>query len=289
MKQKFDWNDKKVKKQIHRLLRAGIQLMFFIVFPSIFTAAFAGVRYLAVQIGQTEPLELTAFVKVLCGLCLFTMIFGRFFCGFACAFGSFGDALHALYQNICKKLKIKSVKLPESICQLVPVLKYLLLGGILVLCFTGNEGRMKGSSPWEVFSLLRMGRFSMQQKAAGVVLLILIVIGMCVKERFFCQFLCPMGAVFSLLPVLPFFSLRRNGESCITGCSGCSRNCPSATELPEQGSLATSGDCFMCQKCIEICPKGNIHSDFSKIRGNAIWFTIVRTILLMLLIWYVNR
>lgn len=51
MKQKLDWNDKKIKKQIHRLLRAGIQLMFFIVFPSIFTAAFAGVRYLAVQIG----------------------------------------------------------------------------------------------------------------------------------------------------------------------------------------------------------------------------------------------
>ncbi len=40
MKQKLDWNDKKIKKQIHRLLRAGIQLMFFIVFPSIFTAAF---------------------------------------------------------------------------------------------------------------------------------------------------------------------------------------------------------------------------------------------------------
>ena len=146
MKQKLDWNDKKIKKQIHRLLRAGIQLMFFIVFPSIFTAAFAGVRYLAVQIGQTEPLELTAFVKVLCGLCLFTMIFGRFFCGFACAFGSFGDALHALYQNICKKLKIKSVKLPESVCQIAPVLKYLLLGGILILCCAGNEGRMKGRS-----------------------------------------------------------------------------------------------------------------------------------------------
>ncbi len=289
MKQKFDWNDKKVKKQILRLLHAGIQLMFFIVFPSIFTAAFAGVRYLAVQIGQTEPLELTAFVKVLCGFCLFTMIFGRFFCGFACAFGSFGDALHTLYQFICKKLKIKSVKLPESVCEIAPVLKYLLLGGILILCFTGNEGRMKGSSPWEVFSLLRMGRFSMQQKTAGVVLLILIVIGMCLKERFFCQFLCPMGAVFSLLPVLPFFSLRRNRESCITGCSGCSRNCPSATELPEQGSLATSGDCFMCQKCIDVCPKGNIHSGFSKIRGNEIWFTIVRTILLLLLIWYVNR
>ena len=257
MKQKFDWNDKKVKKQIHRLLRAGIQLMFFIVFPSIFTAAFAGVRYLAVQIGQTEPLELTAFVKVLCGLCLFTMIFGRFFCGYACAFGSFGDALHALYQIICKKLKIKSVKLPESVCQLVPVLKYLLLGGILVLCFTGNEGRMKGSSPWEVFSLLRMGRFSMQQKAAGVVLLILIVIGMCVKERFFCQFLCPMGAVFALMPILPGALFRRNREKCPPKCGLCKKRCPAHLDI--DGDTAMSGECLCCHACAATCPRKNIH------------------------------
>ena len=36
-------------------------------------------------------------------------------------------------------------------------------------------------------------------KIIGIILLILILIGMAFKKRFFCQFLCPMGAVFSIL------------------------------------------------------------------------------------------
>ncbi len=40
--------------------------------------------------------------------------------------------------------------------------------------------------------------------------LALILVGMALEERFFCKFFCPMGAIFSLMPVLTPFSLRRN-------------------------------------------------------------------------------
>ena len=33
--------------------------------------------------------------------------------------------------------------------------------------------------------------------------LLLIMLGMAWEERFFCKFLCPMGGIFSLLPILP--------------------------------------------------------------------------------------
>ena len=75
----------------------------FILFPSMFTAAFNGVKYIFTQIGSGNRIELTSFVAVLLMLCVYTMIFGRFFCGFACAFGSFGDAMHALYVSCCRK------------------------------------------------------------------------------------------------------------------------------------------------------------------------------------------
>ncbi|RHR71942.1 4Fe-4S binding protein [Eubacterium sp. AF15-50] len=30
-------------------------------------------------------------------LCLYTIVFGRFFCGFACTFGTLGDFVHEFY------------------------------------------------------------------------------------------------------------------------------------------------------------------------------------------------
>ena len=98
---------KKQRKQMHGWLRAIIQLLYFLFLPSAYTAAFAGVKYIFTQLGAGEKIGLTSFVSVLIVLCLYTIVFGRFFCGFACAFGSFGDALHGIYLWICKKIRKK--------------------------------------------------------------------------------------------------------------------------------------------------------------------------------------
>ena len=99
------------------------------------------------------------------------------------------------------------------------LIKYAVRLLILFLCFGGTYVKLKGSSPWDVFSMLHAGNFALEGYFAGVVLLILILCGMCVQERFFCRILCPMGAIFSLLPVLPYFALRRERENCISGLS----------------------------------------------------------------------
>ncbi len=95
-------NAKQLKK-IHIWIRAIIQLLYFIFIPSVYTAAFAGVKYIFTQIGAGEKVALTSFVTVLIVVCIYTAVFGRFFCGFACAFGSLGDGVNALYRLICKK------------------------------------------------------------------------------------------------------------------------------------------------------------------------------------------
>ena len=92
---------KKQRKQMHGWLRAIIQLLYFLFLPSAYTAAFAGVKYIFTQLGAGEKIGLTSFVSVLIVLCLYTIVFGRFFCGFACAFGSFGDAVHFVYEIRC--------------------------------------------------------------------------------------------------------------------------------------------------------------------------------------------
>lgn len=277
---------KKQLKQIHVWLRVAIQILYFIFIPSVYTAAFAGVKYIFTQIGAGEQIELTSFVTVLILICVYTILFGRFFCGFACAFGSLGDAVHALYKNIFKKMKKKPYLIPDKWTNWLDKLKYVVLTGIVLVCFAGVYGKAKGTSPWDVFSMIRAGNFKLGGYIAGLVVLIVIIAGMCLEERFFCRNLCPMGAVFSLLPVLPFFALHRDRENCIKGCSACTKKCPSGIGLPEDGSPRVEGDCFQCQKCIDICPKGNIHTGIRILKGNEVWFTLLRALLLaVILIW----
>ena len=106
--------DKKTLKKVHVWVRAVIQLLYFLFIPSAYTAAFNGVKYIFTQIGAGEKVVMTSFVTVLLVICLYTMVFGRFFCGFVCAFGAFGDALYALYTKVCKKWKKKPVKIEND-------------------------------------------------------------------------------------------------------------------------------------------------------------------------------
>ena len=145
---------------------------------------------------------------------------------------------------------------------------------------------IRGKSPWDVFSMIHAGNFGFERYTVGGIVLILLVVGMCFQKRFFCRFFCPMGAVFSILPVLPFFSLHRDRENCIKNCTACTRKCPSGIELPRKGSLEVRGDCFQCQKCIDTCPKSNIHCGIHELIGNEILFSLFRAILLFcLLMW----
>lgn len=276
------------QKKIHVWVRAVIQLFFFLFIPSIYTSAFAGVKYIFNQIGAADSVELTSFVSVLIVICVFTLIFGRFFCGYACAFGSLGDFFRWLYLTICKKSKKKPMKFPEKLSNKLPVMKYVVLVVIIFLCFKGAFNTVQSANPWTVFSMLHAGNFQLGSYIPGIVILVLIIVGMCLEDRFFCRFLCPMGAVFTLVPVLPVFGLVRERDNCINGCSACTRRCPSNIELPASGKFEIKGDCFQCQKCIDICPKKNVHTGIKKLRGNEIWFTIVRAVLLFAIFKYMG-
>ena len=138
------------------LLRSAVQLFFFLLMPGAFTAGFAGVKYIFTQVGSGSVIEMNGFLKVLLMLLLFTVFFGRFFCGYLCAFGSLGDALYALFGFIRKKLfkKKKPSAFPPKLMRILQKLKYVNLAVIALFCVLGLFGKLAGWSVWDVFSRL---------------------------------------------------------------------------------------------------------------------------------------
>lgn len=247
--------ERRRRELLHRGLRWAIQIAFLAAFPGVWSAAFTGVRGICQSLGQAQPIQLTSFVALLIVLLVFTCVFGRFFCGFACAFGTLGDMVYALATPLRRLLRLDGKKLPGGARRVLQLLKYVVLVLIAWLCFDGRWGDVSSFSPWTAFAGIRAGSLS-GISARALAVLGAIAVGMAFVERFFCQFLCPFGAVFSLLPVLPVSLFRRNRPSCAPRCNRCQDRCPVGVH-PDRGDLR-SGECIACGRCADGCPMANV-------------------------------
>lgn len=259
-----------------------MRILFFILFPAVFSTAFSGVKYVAAQIGVGKHIELIVFVVTLLVVLLFTILFGRFFCGFACSFGSYGDFLYEISCRVRKKRKKRPFQFSEKLGNVLCYVKYLVLVAILLLCVAGKSSAVSTFSPWDVFS--RLQTLNMPKLGAGVLVFLLISIGMIFEKRFFCRFLCPLGAIFSILPVIPASSIKRDRENCIARCKACKMKCPANLDIAsmEEGDHAKMGECFSCGKCMQTCPKSNVHTDAVHGKENVFLWNLVRGILLFI-------
>ena len=248
----------KKRQQKVRLIRAAIQLIFFIAAPSLFSTAFAGIKSVFLAIGGQQTVTWNSFLNITALLLILTILFGRHFCGYACAFGSLGDAMYELTLFIRQKIFHKKGRhgYPEKIVRVLQKVKYILLAFLLLSILTGWYANLQGMSPWDVFSMLTARRLPNASYKIGIVLLLLIMAGMCTQERFFCQFLCPMGAIFAMMPILPGALFNRNREKCPAKCGACKKRCPAHLDI--DGDTLLSGECICCHACQGICPRKNI-------------------------------
>ena len=239
-----------------RWLRLGIQILFFVLAPGVFSGAFNAVKYAFTQIGAIQGIEVTAFVVQLLAVLAFTFVFGRFFCGYACAFGTLGDVLYRLFELLRSKTPIPRVVFPDALVRVLSLLKYAVLVGICVACVAGVWATYSGYSPWVAFAAILAGQVD-GVSAVAFVLLGAVALGMVLRERFFCQFLCPLGAVFSLMPVLGFSEYTRNRQHCARNCGKCRETCP--VSIWPDGDSILHGECISCGRCSAACPMANVN------------------------------
>jgi polyferredoxin len=92
--------------------------------------------------------------------------------------------------------------------------------------------------------------------AAGLAVLIVLALFMALQERAFCEFLCPLGALFAILPHIPLTQFLRISHNCPKTCGRCQKNCPVGI-FPDTNTLE-SGECIACGRCADGCPLTNI-------------------------------
>ena len=82
-------------------------------------------------------------------------------------------------------------------------------------------------------------------------LLLLAIVLLSVKVfRPFCQYLCPLGAIYGLFNRFSLVQIQWDQERCV-GCGACEKACP--VELSRR-EISRSPECIRCGKCADACP-----------------------------------
>lgn len=193
---------------------------------------------------------------------LFGSIMGRFICGWLCPFGLVQDLLHKI------PLFRKSKKMPFHrilkygkylvLLLLVGIGSSLLLGGfakVPAFCkYLCPSGTFFGALPLIGSNELLRGQLGGLFYWKLGILLVLLVLSVKVY-RPFCQYLCPLGAVYGLFNRFSLVQVHWEEEKCIS-CMACQRACP--VDL-SPGEISRSPECIRCGKCIGACPGKCLH------------------------------
>ncbi|WP_303834429.1 FMN-binding protein [Ruminococcus flavefaciens] len=250
-----------MKKKISpvQIVRAVIQLIAFMTVPALFITIFSSIGGIITSIagGSFVLLDNLGRLVLILGVFLITLVWGRFFCGFICSFGAMQDLLNSIGKLIPFKVKV-----PEKADKWLKLLKYAVLAFVAVGVWGFSVTGDTVWSPWAVFGIYssHSGWSSLKYfLTLGGALLLLIIIGSLFIERFFCRYLCPLGALFSLVARFRIYSLNRKPEKC-GNCKLCTAKCSMSIPLYKYDKVR-SGECINCMKCTSICPNENISAE----------------------------
>ena len=235
-----------------QLLRHGVQLLSFLLFPGLFLTVFNAVRDVIVALvaGTFTFSALSGSLVTLAAVLGVTVLWGRFFCGYLCTFG----ALQELLAFAGRKLLSGRRPVPEKADKLLKYAKYGVLLSVVLLVWAMQLPVDSTLSPWGVFGALLSGNLSVMADAVPTVgfgLLLAILIVSLFVERAFCRYLCPLGALFAPLSAGRLFRIRRLETAC-TGCQRCTRDCVMGVTVHET-PFVRSGECIDCMRCTAVC------------------------------------
>lgn len=198
-------------------------------------------------------------------ICL-TILSGRFFCGWICPLGTCFDITGYLKPSRRKYYRPSGMDIADIREGSEPRrnhkfrIKYLVLAAVSVTAvFSVNILFL-----FSPMSIANRGIHLILALSFPILFFILLLLSFLYRPRYWCQEICPLGALYSLLSSLRkklgarwlALSVSKDVDACIR-CGECYRACPFEVVEPftrgEDGPLA-SVDCALCGECVSACP-----------------------------------
>lgn len=242
---------------VTQLIRHIVQIASLLLFPGLFITVFSAVGDILTALikDRFSIYALSAQLITVLTVFIITVLCGRFFCGFVCFFGT----LQELIAFLSKKILPKKRQFPPKFDHLLKFIKYFILLFIIVGIWILALPVDSSFNPWGVFGMLVSGNLSAVTTAiptVGFFILMAILICSIFIERFFCRYLCPLGALFAIVSGKRIYKIRRESDTC-SNCGLCTKKCSMGIDIPEKDAV-TSGECINCMQCITVCPRESL-------------------------------
>ncbi|MDK2790846.1 MAG: ferredoxin-type protein NapH [Methanothermococcus sp.] len=177
-----------------------------------------------------------AYINVKIVIIILAIIAGRVFCGWMCPFGFLFDLVYQARVKISRLKKLPTV--PEHIHNKLKYFKYVVLVSIIVLAY-----------------VLGVRAFIDLYEFSYLLLALFLVLGF-IYPRFFCKYVCPVGALLSILARFSIFKLELDKNKCI-GCRLCEFKCPMQIKIVDVDKIDQM-ECVRCFECMSACRKDAI-------------------------------
>jgi NosR/NirI family nitrous oxide reductase transcriptional regulator len=188
----------------------------------------------------SAPLIFILWASIAAGL----LFWGRGpFCGWLCPFG----ALQELLNNVAQALKVPQYRVPWGLHERLWPIKYIIFLGLfgMSLYSTAFAEQLAEVEPFKTSIILKFAR----EWPFVVYALTLLAAGLFV-ERFFCRYLCPLGAALAIPGRVRMFEWLRRWPECGSPCQRCANECPVQSIHPE-GHINVN-ECIYCMHCQEL-------------------------------------
>ena len=162
------------------------------------------------------------------------------YCGWLCPFG----ALQELLNQVARKLRIPQWTLPWGLNERLWPMKYMIFLGLFGVSLTSIEQaeRLAEVEPFKTAIILNFVRaWPFVAYVAA-----LLIAGLFV-ERFFCRYLCPLGAALAIPARLRMFDWLKRYKECGSPCQTCAHQCPVQAIHPT-GEI-NPNECINCLHC----------------------------------------
>ena len=195
---------------------------------------------------------------------ILTIIFGRFFCGWICPFGS----LHHFVGFLGNRKKTAAQKIQLNKYRKAQCIKYLILIFFLFMAAFPSIGVTLQTGLLDPIPLItrsfNLVLLPLADRPANLVsvtarfyegawliltiFLTAVLLNLTIP-RFYCRFICPLGALFGILGRFAIWRIGKNQSECIN-CKLCERACEGGCE--PSGNIRIS-ECVLCFNCRRDC------------------------------------